>query len=472
MKKNILLGAVIALAVIGMIIGGTYVIYNGMSKGIKDIRSGAFFSKNDSDAFGNAGQNSNPAGNGNNGNNGSNGINGNNGANGREDAKPTQGASGNLFGDHGLDEADNSMTDEEKRELFNSKLDTIMKYIDSYFYDEVDDNVIYDAMLHAALDSLGDPYSTYYSPKEFDMLLESSSGTYSGIGATVSQNIETGKVTIVKPFIDSPAMKAGVLPGDEIIKVEGNSVEGMDLNEVVSYLKGPEGTDVHVTFLRDGQELEITITRGQIVVQFVMSRMLEDNIGYIMVSEFEETTDEQFDQAINDLMKQGMKGLIIDLRDNPGGLVDTVVNMVDRIAPKGSLIVYTEDKYGSRVSNYAKNESVLDVPLAVLVNGNSASASEIFAGAVKDLNLGEIVGTQTFGKGIVQSVIPIMQDISGIKVTSSKYFTPSGVCIHGVGITPDTEVELDEDLKKTLIEMREHDNQIDAAKELVKGMIR
>ncbi|MCR5323152.1 MAG: S41 family peptidase [Lachnospiraceae bacterium] len=467
MLKKVLIGIIIALTVIGLIIGGTYVVYQGMSKGIADIRSGGMFSKGDGNNTVTPGQN----GNNNSGNNGGNGVNGSNGANSQNgSATPTQGASGNLFGDHGSDEADSSMTDEEKREFFNSKLDTIMKYIDTYFYDEIDDNVIYDAMLHAALNSLGDPYSTYYSPKEFDMLLESSSGTYSGIGATVSQNIETGKVKIVKPFIDSPAMKAGVLPDDEIIKVEGISVEGMDLNEVVSYLKGPEGTDVHVTFLREEKEIDLTITRAKIVVQFVTSKMLEDDIGYIMVSEFEETTDEQFDQAIDDLMKQGMKGLIVDLRDNPGGLVDTVVNMLDRIAPKGSLLVYTEDKYGTRDSEYALSDSVLEVPLVVLVNGNSASASEIFAGAVQDLGLGKIVGTQTFGKGIVQSVIPIMQDISGIKVTSSKYFTPKGVCIHGVGITPDKVVELDEELLKTLIEMRERDNQIDAARELVKSM--
>ncbi len=377
--------------------------------------------------------------------------------------------SDNLFGDHGMAEADNS-TDEEKRELFDSKLDTIMQYIDTYFYDEVDDNVIYDAMLHAALASLGDPYSTYYSPKEFDMLMESASGTYSGIGATVSQNIETGRVTIVKPFVGSPAMKAGVLPGDEIRLVEGMSIEGMDLNEVVSYLKGPEGTDVKVTFVRDGQDIEVTITRAKIVVQFVSSRMLEDNIGYIMVSEFEETTAEQFGQAIDDLMAQGMKGLVVDLRDNPGGLVTAVVDMLSRITPKGSLLVYTEDKYGNKGNEYSNSDDVLTVPLVVIMNGNSASASEIFAGAVQDLGIGKILGTQSFGKGIVQSVIPIMQDLSGIKVTSSKYFTPKGVCIHGVGITPDVEVELDEDLNKTLIEMRDHDNQIDAARDLVKTM--
>ncbi|MBP5331265.1 MAG: S41 family peptidase [Lachnospiraceae bacterium] len=448
MKKKILYGILISIAVIGLIAGGTTLLYRAMSKSLNETIGKLPGAINGPGPV----------------------IDGQTGDS-VSGQKPSSGAlsQGNLFGDHSTDE-NSSATDEEKRELFNSKLDTIMSYIDTYFYDEVDDNVIYDAMLHAALDSLGDPYSTYYSPKEFDLLMESSSGTYSGIGATVSQNMETQKVTIVKPFIDSPAMKAGVLPGDEIYKIEGTPIEGMNLNGVVSLLKGPEGTTVKVTFLRDGQELDIVITRARIEVQFVTHRMLEGDVGYIMVSEFEASTDEQFNDAIGDLTKQGMKRLIIDLRDNPGGMVDTVVNMLDRIVPKGKLLVYTEDKYGKKTESFAENDDDLEIPIIVLMNGNSASASEIFAGAIQDLGLGKIVGTQSFGKGIVQSVIPIMQDFSGIKVTSSKYFTPRGVCIHGVGITPDMEVELDEDLQKTLIEMRDHDNQIDAAVKLIKTM--
>ena len=443
MKKKVLYGIIVSLAVIALIVGGTILIYDGISKGLADI----------------TGETEQP------GKNTGIDVAGNNGG----------GESGKDSKDDGKDEKPTptpkpERTDEEKKELFLSKLDSIMAYIDYYYYEEIDDDEIYDAMLHSALYSLGDPYSTYYSPDEYNLLLESSSGTYSGIGATVSQSVETGKITIVKPFIDSPAMKAGVLPGDEIIKVDGVSIEGLDLNEVVSHLKGLEGTKVNVTFLRDEKEIEIVITRGKIVVQFVSYRMLEDNIGYIMVSEFEETTAAQFKDAIAELSKQGMKGLVVDLRDNPGGLVSSVCEMLDRIAPKGSLLVYTEDKYGHRLDEYAETEDTLDVPLVVLMNGNSASASEIFAGAVQDLGLGKIVGTQSFGKGIVQSVIPIIQDLSGIKVTSSRYFTPKGVCIHGIGITPDVEVELDEDLKKTLIELRDHDNQIDKARETVKGM--
>ena len=458
MNKKVFYGILIAIAVVGIITGGTWLIYRGLSKSLDEYMIRHPWDKGYSfDSL--------PGTAGNDNNNGSSP----NGSSSAQNPKSGTPSTDNLFGDHSSDE-NSSATDEEKRELFNNKLDTIMSYIDTYFYDEVDDNVIYDAMLHAALDSLGDPYSCYYSSKEFDMLMESASGTYSGIGATVSQNMETRKVTIVKPFIDSPAMKAGVLPGDEIYKIEGIPIEGMDLNEVVSYLKGPEGTDVKVTFIRDEKELDIVITRAKIEVQFVSYRMLQDDIGYIMVSEFEETTDDQFYNAILDLQSQGMKRLIIDLRDNPGGLVNVTVNMLDRMAPKGSLLVYTEDKYGNRQDEYAKMTAEFDFPVVVMMNGNSASASEIFAGAVQDLGIGKILGTQSFGKGIVQSVIPIMQDISGIKITTYKYFTPKGVCIHGVGITPDVTVELDEDLQKTLIETRDHDNQIDAAVELIKGM--
>ena len=458
MKKRILICTALALGLTLLIMGGAYLLHDYFTKGLEDLMAGPSKSDNPStneiagnDSIGNYGQSNqdNKAG----------------------TPAPTSGASsGNSGKEGGSDNGSEPATDQEKRELFNAKLDTIMQYIDYYYYEEVDDDVIYDAMLHAALDSLGDPYSTYYSPEEFDMLMETASGTYSGIGATVSQNMETGKVTIVKPFIDSPAMNAGVLPGDEIYKVEGKPIAGMDLNEIVSYLKGPEGTDVHVTFLRDEKEIEITITRRKINVQFVSSNIIDGDIGYIMVSEFEETTFDQFKSALDEFKKKNVKGVIVDLRDNPGGLLDIVVKMLDVITPKDSLLVYTEDKYGNRDYEYSTTEEQLDLPLVVIVNGNSASASEIFAGAVQDLKVGKILGTQSFGKGIVQSVIPVMQDISGIKVTSSRYFTPSGVCIHGVGITPDVIVELEEDLKKTLIEMRDHDNQIDAAVDLIRQM--
>lgn len=368
--------------------------------------------------------------------------------------------------------AGETKSESELRGEFDEKLDTIFTYIDYYYYEDVDKALIYDTMLHAAVDALGDPYSVYYSPEEFDELLESSSGIYSGIGATISQNMETMVMTIVTPFANSPAYSAGIRPGDQIIAVDGVSVVGEYLNDVVAKIKGLEGTHVLVTMLRDGQEITFDVVRAAIEVEFVSHRMLDNNIGYILVSEFEETTAVQFNDAITDLLGQGMKGLVIDIRDNPGGLYDIVCEMLDRILPKDSLLVYNEDKHGYKEYKYAQYEDTLDMPIAVIVNGNSASASEIFSGALQSYKKATIVGTQSFGKGIVQSVIPIQSDLSGIKLTSSHYFTPDGICIHGVGITPDVTVELDEGLERELIEQREHDNQIDAAVDIILNQIK
>ncbi len=362
--------------------------------------------------------------------------------------------------------------DQADKNDFDKKMETILQYMDYYYTGEIDMDAMYDAMLHAAVNSLGDPYSVYYSPEEYSSLLESSSGVYSGIGATISQDMTTKAMTIVTPFTNSPAYNAGLCSGDQIVGVDGESVIGEDLSDVVSKIKGLEGTSVNITVLRDGEEITFTVTRARIEVEFVSHKMLDDKIGYILVSEFEETTAVQFSEAIADLEKQGMKGLVVDIRNNPGGLYNIVCDMLDRILPKGSLLVYTEDKYNRKDYEYAETSDTLDIPIAVIVNGNSASASEIFSGALQDYGKAVIVGTQSFGKGIVQSVIPIYYDGSGVKLTSSRYFTPNGVCIHGTGITPDVVVELEEGLEKINIELRDHDNQIDAAVAEVKKLMK
>ena len=362
--------------------------------------------------------------------------------------------------------------DEDKEKAFLNKLDVLLANMERYYYDEVDMDSMYDAMLHAAVTSLGDPYSCYYSPEEFAELLQNSSGIYSGIGATISQDATTKVMTIVTPFTNSPAYNVGMRSGDEIIGVNGENVIGQDLTEVVMKIKGLEGTTVDVTVLRDNEEITFTITRAKINVEFVSHKMLDDNIGYILVSEFEETTAKQFNEAVDDLLKKGMKGLVVDIRNNPGGLYNIVCDMLDRILPKDSLLVYTENKYGEKAYEYAETKDTLDMPIVVIVNGNSASASEIFSGALQDYGKATIVGTQSFGKGIVQSVIPIYSDASGIKLTSSRYFTPNGVCIHGIGITPDVEVELEEGLNRINIELRDHDNQVDAAVEVIKKQLK
>ena len=352
------------------------------------------------------------------------------------------------------------------------KLTFLEMLVDNYYLEGVDPKVYADGIYKGFIGSLNDPYSTYYTAEEYKALMESSSGVYRGIGATVSQNVKTGVITIVKPFKTGPAYEAGLLPGDIIYMVEGEEVTGVDLTEVVSKMKGEEGTKVRISILREGETkpMEFTITRRQIEVPTIDYQMLEDNIGYIEISEFDEITVSQFKEAVDKLEAKGMKGLVIDVRNNPGGLLEAVCKMLDRLLPKG-LLVYTEDKYGNRVEEKAEDSQKLKVPLAVIINGNSASASEIFAGAVQDYGIGTIVGTTSFGKGIVQKVIPLT-DGTAVKLTISKYFTPKGRNIHGTGITPDVEVELNEELLKEIEIPPEKDNQLQKAIEVVKEKIK
>ena len=336
----------------------------------------------------------------------------------------------------------------------SSKMQELQSYIDRYFlFDyakEDEESGIYKGMMAG----LGDVYTTYYTPDEYASFMESSNGSYSGIGAMLSQDYNTGIITVVKVFDGSPAAEAGIQPDDILYKVKGEEVTGQDLSLVVTDLKGEEGTDVEISMMRDTEVLDFTLTRRSIEVPTVEYKMLDENIGYITISEFDDVTDEQFIAALDDLKTQGMKNLTIDLRNNGGGLVDVTCNILDQLLPEG-LIVYTEDKNGERQEEYSDAEHYFDGKMAVLVNGNSASASEIFAGAIKDYGVGTLIGTQTFGKGIVQSLFPL-SDGSAIKITVSRYYTPAGNNIHGVGITPniilerDTESEEDNQLQKAM----------------------
>ena len=339
----------------------------------------------------------------------------------------------------------------------SSKMQELQSYIDRYFlfdYEKEDEESgIYKGMMSG----LGDVYTTYYTPDEYANFMESSNGSYSGIGAMLSQDYNTGIITVVKVFEGSPAEEAGIQPDDILYKVKGEEVTGEDLSLVVTDLKGEEGTDVDISMMRGTDVLDMTITRRSIEVPTVEYKMLDENIGYIAISEFDDVTDEQFIAALEDLKSQGMKNLAIDLRNNGGGLVDVTCNILDQLLPEG-LIVYTEDKNGDRQEEYSDAEHYFDGKMAVLVNGNSASASEIFAGAIKDYGVGTLIGTQTFGKGIVQSLFPL-SDGSAIKITVSRYYTPAGNNIHGVGITPDIILERDTE--------SEEDNQLQKAIEVL-----
>lgn len=320
------------------------------------------------------------------------------------------------------------------------KAGTIADILDQYYFEDIDEDALVDGMYAGMVDGVGDPYTCYYSAEEYSSLMETTSGTYYGIGAVLTQDAETNVVTILHVYSGTPAEEAGVKDGDIIVKVDDVEGNSMELSELVKHIKGEEGTTVHLQLLREGEEdyLDFDVERRQVEIPTVEYQMLEGKIGLIQISEFSDNTPEQFDAAIKDLQGQGMEAMIVDLRNNPGGVLQAVCSMLDEILPEGT-IVYTEDKYGNR-SDYDSDEACLDIPMAVLINENSASASEIFAGAIKDYKYGTLIGTTSFGKGIVQSIIPL-EDGSAVKVTMAKYFTPNGNYIHEKGIEPDITLE-------------------------------
>ena len=340
------------------------------------------------------------------------------------------------------------------------KIDTIYGLIDTSYLEDVDKEQLQEGIYNGILESLDDPYSVYYTKEEFAEMMEDTSGTFEGIGAYLTQDPDTKDITVVKPIKDSPAEKAGMLADDVIVEVDGEDVAGQDLNLVVSKLRGPKGTSVKVGVRRAGEDDIITfdLKRGEINALTVDYEMLEDKIGYIAIGEFADATADQFREAFDDLEQQGMKSLIIDLRSNGGGYVDTAVKVADRLVKDG-VIVSVKDKHGlSYKYEDAGDGNFLKVPCVLLVNENTASASEILTGALRDHGLATIIGTRTFGKGITQVIAPL-DDGSGVKITNSNYYTPNGENIHKVGIEPDIELDYDKYKDEGI------DNQLEAAKE-------
>lgn len=322
------------------------------------------------------------------------------------------------------------------------KMTEIQSYVNQFFLDDIDQEKMQDAVCKGMVNGLGDTYAAYYNEEEYQDMKEKTSGNYCGIGAVVSQSATDGAISIVQTIKGGPAEKAGMKSGDMIVEVDGISTQGMDLTALISKTKGDAGTKVKVTVLRDGHQKKYMITRKEIHSQTVESRMLDNKIGYIAVSSFEEVTKQQFRDALKKLEKEGEKSLIIDLRNNGGGLLSTAVDMLDRLLPKGTL-VYTKDKNGEKEVYSATDEERFDKPVAILVNENSASASEVFSGAMQDYKKAVLVGNTTFGKGIVQTVFDL-PDGTALKLTTSKYYTPKGRNIHGTGLEPDISVALDE----------------------------
>ncbi len=329
----------------------------------------------------------------------------------------------------------------EKAETFERASDLI-DYIEENYYRDVDRDTMVDGMLHGIVDSLGDPYSAYLTSEEFETLMMSYEGEFYGIGVSVTNR--DGVIYIVSPIDNTPAQRAGVRAGDVITHVDGIAYSGDDLDAAVNHMRGEAGKSVNVTIMRDGTSKEYTFVREKIVVETVRTSMLEQNVGYIRISEFENNTASEFKTALKAMEKADVTGLVVDLRSNPGGLVDQAVKIADEFLDD-CVVVYTEDRDGNR-DFYSARSGRTKLPVVFLCDGGSASASEILLSAMKDYNVGEIVGKTTFGKGIIQEFGTLWSDGAGLKLTILEYFSPNGNAIHGIGIEPTVPVDYREDI--------------------------
>ena len=350
------------------------------------------------------------------------------------------------------------------------KIEALEDVIDTYYYKtDVDKEEEAVGMYKGLMDSLGDPYSVYYTEEELNDLMTDTAGIYYGIGAYVSLDEDMNLPRISGVMPGTPAERAELMTDDIIYEVDKESTQGLKLDEVVSLIKGPEGTTVHLTLLRGSkmEEIEVDVERSAVEVPTVNTKLLgeKENIGYLQITEFDDITPDQFTEGMAELRESNIEGLIIDLRSNPGGSLQAVCDIARQILPKG-IIVYTVDRNGEREDYTCDGAHEIDIPVVVLVNQYSASASEILSGAIKDYKLGKLVGMTTFGKGIVQRVFDL-KDGTAVKLTVSNYYTPNGNNIHGIGIEPDVEVEYDADAyakDKT-------DNQLDKAVEVMNELL-
>lgn len=354
---------------------------------------------------------------------------------------------------------------------FMDKANDVIGILDTYYYEDIDYEKMFDGMYYGLVASIGDPYTMYMDAERFQSFITETEGSYAGIGVSVSQDPDDGILTIMQVFPGAPAETAGLQPADKIIGVEGTNVIGMDSNEIIKMIKGPEDTKVTLTIARqsEGRNFESVVTRGLIEVPTIDYKMMDDSIGYIQVISFDAVTDDQFLEALIDLEKQGLNGLVIDLRNNPGGILDVALNITDLFIPEG-IITYTIDGEGKKEVYETKDNVFFNKPLTVLVNGNSASASEIFTGAIKDYDVGTVIGTTTFGKGLVQKPF-MLNDQSAVKVTISRYYTPNGDFINGTGIEPHMEVELAEENQYRMSVPYEEDLQLQAAVDQIESQI-
>lgn len=323
------------------------------------------------------------------------------------------------------------------------KLVSLSEKINEDFYKKPDKDMLETGIYKGLFAVLGDVYSAYYTKDEMKQLLEASSGKYVGVGMTVGADKETGRIRVESTFDKSPAKEAGIQKGDFIVRVDGKSYTYQEMDIAVKNMRGKAGTSVKISLIRGNRQIEKIVVRRQITIQTIESRVLENNLGYISIKSFDEDTADDFRSALKNLEAKNIKGLIVDVRDDGGGLLDVVENIADRLLGK-AVIVYTQDNKGNKEYLRSSDKEKISIPIVVLTNGNSASASEILTGAILDNKAGISVGTTTYGKGLVQQVVPL-RDGTGYKLTTAQYFTPNGSYINEKGIKPTIEVKEEKD---------------------------
>lgn len=373
---------------------------------------------------------------------------------------------GNVSVFKGTGRVEISKSDYDQYKEFNKMLD-IKSLLYKYYDGKITESALTEGAIKGMTSALNDPYTVFMNKKEYEDFNTQTEGNYSGLGIQVK--VKDDSIVVVGTFDGSPAKAAGILPEDIIEKVDGKAVSGKELDNAVSMMKGLEGTSVTLTLVRESKgTFDVKLKRAKINMQTVKGEMLKDGIGYIQITMFDENTGANFNKAIKDLESQGMKKLVLDLRGNPGGILDECVKVVSNFIPKDKVIVYTVDKNGKRTDYKSKGGAAIKMPLVLLVDEGSASASEIVSGAIRDYKIGTLIGKNTFGKGIVQTIIET-GDGTALKVTISKYYSPNGENIQGKGIKPDIDVEYPNDLREKEYS-RENDPQFIKALDTIKDM--
>lgn len=367
----------------------------------------------------------------------------------------------------GMNEYFNNKNSKGSTDTIVSEINNFRRIIDKYYLGEVDEEKLKEGAIKGYIEGLEDPYTEYISKEDMQDYLEDTMGNFVGIGIYMVKDTQTNKIMVLSPIKNSPAEKAGIQPGDYIIKINDVEYTGEQMTEASNKIKGEEGSTVKLEILRENETLTYEIKRENIKVNPVEGKVLENNIGYIAFSSFDQETAEDFKNKYEELSKQGIKSLIVDLRNNGGGIVSVALEIADYFTPKDSVLLYEVDKNNNEEIEKSKNDPIINMPVIILTNENTASSSEILAGALQDLGIAKTVGTKTYGKGVIQEVLSL-PDGSGIKITSEKYLTPNKREINKVGIQPDIEVELPETVTNILNVEEKDDTQLQKAIEMLK----